>query len=111
MPAKPETKVKKRRKKPIKRKPKGEFVCDWCYTDYKTRNKFGWNQIGRTKLCESCGKLYFDMIEKQKTTDEAVIIAIQKRIAECPGLVKEQQKLVREHEQKSSFSLMIIKRK
>ena len=95
-----------------RRKPKGKYVCDWCYTKFPTQIEMGWTQLGKVKLCTPCGKLHVDSVLKRGSTDPTILEDMGKRIEKCPGLLKEMDKLLKEKEDNNhgGFSLTIIKK-
>ena len=92
-------------------KPKGKYVCDWCYNKFKTENDMGYTSLGKTKLCNPCGTLYVDIVINSKTQDEKIKMSIRDRISLCPGFKNEITKTQRKGENNYGISLTIYKYK
>lgn len=103
------TKVTSSIKKPAprKRRPKGEFVCDWCWAKFPTQEKMGFTCLGNIHLCNPCGNLHVDMVIYKNDADRRE--DIQTRMKACPGLQKQIKELNKRQPRVSPFSLTIIK--
>lgn len=79
---------KKAHSKPPKRKPKGDYVCNWCWTKFKTQEDIGYNTLGGPdkRLCVPCGQLYVDMVLNKNKPEKSK--EIQERMKNKPGLDK-----------------------
>lgn len=72
----------------IRCKPKGKFVCDWCWKRFSTETAMNMQHLGSSTLCGPCMEFYKDMIMSNIEKKEELKKDLWLKAFKMPGINK-----------------------